>query len=325
MTDAVDSPTPVEDLLARARAYVTHSHAKNTLDAYAADWKHFSAWCDDHKRRALPASPETILCYVVDLVDRYSVATIDRRLSSIGYAHKQARHSLPTKDPEVERTMRGIRRAKGIAPNGKSPILTPLLKQMITALPDDLPGLRDKALLVIGFAGAFRRSELVGLQVRDVQIGEAGLIITLRRSKTDQEGASFTKGLPAGTSDATCPKGALEAWLQLAAITSGPIFRPIDRWGHVGSRALSSLGVARAVKRALTALNLDTTDYSGHSLRAGLVTAAATAGVSERVIMQQTGHKNTAMLRRYIREGSLFRENAAAAVGLYSSRSVSAA
>jgi integrase len=316
MADAVDSPTPVEDLLARARAYVIYSHAKNTLDAYAADWKHFTAWCDDHKRRALPASPETILCYIVDLADRYTVATIDRRLSSIGYYHKRARHALPTKDPEVERTMRGIRRAKGIAPNGKSPILTPLLRQMVEALPDDLPGLRDKALLLLGFAGAFRRSELVGLQVGDVQIGDAGLIITLRRSKTDQEGASFTKGIPVGTSDATCPKCALEAWLQLAGITTGAIFRPVDRWGHVGIRALSSLGVARAVKRALMAIDVDTTDYSGHSLRAGLVTAAAMAGVSERVIMQQTGHKNTAMLRRYIREGSLFRENAAAAVGL---------
>jgi integrase len=139
---------------------------------------------------------------------------------------------------------------------------------------------------------------------------------TLRRSKTDQEGASFTKGIPVGTSDASCPKCALEAWLQLAGIISGAIFRPVDRWGHVGNRALSSLGVARAVKRALTALEVDTEDYSGHSLRAGLVTAAAMAGVSERVIMQQTGHKNTAMLRRYIREGSLFRENAAAAIGL---------
>ena len=172
MTETTDSPTPVEDLLARARAYVTHSHAKNTLDAYAADWKHFSAWCDDHKRRALPASPETILCYVVDLVDCYTVATIDRRLSSIGYYHKQARHVLPTKDPEVERTMRGIRRVKGIAPNGKAPILTPLLRQMVAALPDDLSGLRDKAILLIGFAGAFRRSEIVDLQVRDVQIGD---------------------------------------------------------------------------------------------------------------------------------------------------------
>jgi len=154
MTETADSPTPVEDLLARARAYVTHSHAKNTLDAYAADWKHFSAWCDDHKRRALPASPETILCYVV-LVDRDTVATIDRRLSSIGYYHKQARHTLPTKVPEVERTMRGIRRAKGIAPNGKAPILTPLLRQMVAALPDDLSGLRDKAILLIGFAAHF--------------------------------------------------------------------------------------------------------------------------------------------------------------------------
>jgi integrase len=156
----------------------------------------------------------------------------------------------------------------------------------------------------------------VDLQVRDVQIGDAGLIVTLRRSKTDQEGASFNKGIPVGTKETTCPKRALEAWLQLAGITSGPIFRPVDRWGHVGNHGLSSLGVARAVKRALTAIEVDTAVYSGHSLRAGLVTAAAMAGMSERVIMQQTGHKNTAMLRRYIREGSLFRENAASSVGL---------
>jgi integrase len=177
----------------------------------------------------------------------------------------------------------------------------------------------DTSALLIGFAGVFRRSEIVGLQIRDVQISDTGLIIALRGSKTDQEGASFTKGIPVGISDASCPKCALEAWLQLAGITSGPIFRPIDRWGHVGNRALSSLGVARAVKRALTALEVETTNYSGHSLRAGLVTAAAMAGVSERVIMQQTGHKNTEMLCRYTREGSLFRENAAAAVGLCTS------
>ena len=147
--------------------------------------------------------------------------------------------------------MRGIRRAKGIAPNGKAPILTPLLRQMVEALPDDLSGLRDKAILLLGFAGAFRRSEIVGLHLRDVQISDFGLIVTLRRSKTDQEGASFTKGFPSGTSDTTCPKCALETWRQLGAITSGPIFRPVDRWGHVGNRALSSLGVARAVKPAL--------------------------------------------------------------------------
>src|SRR5262245_57283632 len=145
--------------------------------------------------------------------------------------------------------MRGIRRAKGIAPNGKNPILTSLLRQLLEALPDDLSGLRDKAILLIGFAGAFRCNEIVGLQVRDVQISDAGLIVTLRRSKTDQEGASFTKGIPIGTSDATCPKYALEAWMQLAGITSGPIFRPVDRWGHIGTRALSSLGVDRTHDR----------------------------------------------------------------------------
>ena len=178
-------------------------------------------------RRALPAAPETILCYVVDLVNRYTVATIDRRLSSIGYYHKQARHPLPTKDPEVERTMRGIRRAKGIAPKGKSPILTPLLRRMVAALPDDLSGLRDKAILLLGFAGAFRRSELVGLQFRDVQISDAGLIITLRRSKTDQEGASFTKGIAVGTSDMTTQG---TPWRPGCSLRVSPPARSSGRW-----------------------------------------------------------------------------------------------
>lgn len=169
---------------------------------------------------------------------------------------------------------------------------------------------------MVGFAGAFRCSELVHLTVADVQKVDAGLLVTLRRSKTDQEGAHIIKGLPIGTHPETCPKRVLETWLDSAAITSGPLFRSIDRWGNVGTNALSSLGVARAVKRGLAALNLDARAYSGHSLRAGLVTAAAIAGVNERTIMQQTGHKNVAVLRRYIREGSLFRENAAAVVGL---------
>jgi site-specific recombinase XerD len=224
MTNIPGTPTPVEDLLARARAYVTHSHAKNTLDAYAVDWKHFSAWCDDHKRRALPASPETILCYVVDLVDRYSVATIDRRLSSIGYYHKQARHVLPTKDPEVESIRGGIRRAKGIAPNGKSPILTPLLRQMVEALPDDLPGLRDKAILLIGFAGAFRRSEIVGLQIRDVQSSDAGLIITLRRSKTDQEGLVSPKASQSERATRPAQSGPWNAGCSLRVSLAGRSF-----------------------------------------------------------------------------------------------------
>lgn len=316
MPDTPDSTTAVADLLARAKVYVESSHAKQTLEAYAADWKHFTTWCEKHKRRSLPAAPETIICYLVETADAYRVATLDRRLASIGYYHKQARHTLPTKDPEVERTMRGIRRAKGMAPRGKAPLLPAQLRQVVDALPDTLTGKRDHALLVVGFAGAFRRSELVALTMEDVQTTRDGLIVTLRRSKTDQEGQTMVRGLPRGSNAATCPVQTYEAWVAAAKLTSGPIFRPVNRYGRVGGTALSGLAVPRIVKEALTRAGIDATNYSGHSLRAGLVTAAAMAGVSERIIMLQTGHKNIAVLRRYIREGSVFRENAAAAVGL---------
>ncbi len=174
MTEAAESTPAVADLLARARVYVEGSHAKQTLEAHAADWKYFSTWCEEHKRRSLPAAPETIICYLVETADFYRVATLDRRLASISYNHKQARHQLPTKDPEVERTMRGIRRAKGMAPNGKAPLLPAQLRQAIDALPDTLLGKRDHALLVIGFAGAFRRSELVVLRMEDIQTRTRG-------------------------------------------------------------------------------------------------------------------------------------------------------
>ena len=310
------SAADLDALLSRARGYTVHSHAAHTLQNYAADWKHFTAWCADHGRRALPAAPETILCYVVALVDRYAVSTIERRLASISYYHKQARHPLPTKDPEVERTMRGIRREKGVAPKGKAPILLDTLRQMVGALPNGRRGLQDKAILLVGFAGAFRRSELVGLTVGDVCFVDEGMILHLRRSKTDQEGEGFSKGLPYGENAATCPVRALRRWLEAANITNGPLFRPIDRHGNIGTMALHSQGVVRAVKRAAKLIGLDADDLSGHSLRAGLATSAARAGVSERVIMAQTGHKDVRTVRRYIREGSLFRENAAGMVGL---------
>lgn len=278
MTEAPEVPPTVADLLARAQVYVEGSHAKQTLEAYAADRKHFTTWCDEHTRRALPAAPETIICYLVEIADAYRVATLDRRLASISYYHKQARHILPTKDLEVERTMRGIRRAKGTAPHGKAPLLPTQLRQAIDALPDTLIGTRDHALLVIGFAGAFRRSELVALTMEDVQTTREGLIVTLRRSKTDQKGQTMVRGLPKGTSDATCPVRVFERWVTAAKITTGPIFRPVNRYGRFGTKALSGLAVPRIVKESLTRAGIDATDYSGHSLRAGLVTAAAMAG-----------------------------------------------
>lgn len=310
------SDVELEALLSRARDYTTHSHVHQTLKNYAADWKHFSAWCAEYGRRALPASPETILCFIVALADRYAVSTIDRRLAGISYYHKQARHPLPTKDPEVERAMRGIRREKGIAPHGKAPILLDTLRRMAAALPDDHRGLQDKALLLVGFAGALRRSELVGLTIADIQFVDAGLVIQLRRSKTDQEGVGFSKGLPYGVQVETCPVCALRRWLDVAEITSGPLFRPIGRYGTIGTAALHPQGVVRAIKHAAKLIGLEVADLSGHSLRSGLATTAAQAGVSERVIMAQTGHTDVRSVRRYIREGSLFRENAAGMVGL---------
>lgn len=320
MTDLIPhEPAPLGELQAaaeRARGYATKSRATNTQRAYRSDWAHFTAWCAEHGCESLPASPATIILYICDLAERYKVSTIDRRLASIGQAHKLAKLPIPTKDVDVETTMRGIRREKGSAPDAKAPAVTDILRQMIEALPEDVRGQRNRALLLLGFAGAFRRSELVSLDVADIQFTNDGVIAWIRRSKTDQEGQGTTKGIPYGSTPHTCPVRALRVWLDAAGMTDGPLFRPIDRHGNVRSRRLTDHSVAQIVKQGAAAAGLNPKQFSGHSLRAGLATAAAQAGVSERVIMQQTGHKNLTVLRRYIREGSLFRENAAAKVGL---------
>ena len=187
---------------------------------------------------------------------------------------------------------------------------------MMANLPDRLLGVRDRALLLVGFAGAFRRSELVSLNVRDLKFTNDGLTVTLRRSKTDQEGSGRKVGIPYGSSPETCPVRSLRAWLEASGIESGPVFRPINRHGQIRPSRLSDRAVALIVKRAAEAAGKDPAEFAGHSLRSGLATAAAIGGASERAIMKQTGHRSTAMVRRYIRDGSLFRENAAARVGL---------
>jgi integrase len=181
------------------------------------------------------------------------------------------------------------------------------LKLMLERLPTTRVGLRDRALLLLGFAGAFRRSELVSLDVADLEFARAGLIVTLRKSKTDQEGNSRRLGIPFGSSETTCPVRSVQAWLEAALITSGPVFRPLDVFDRVQPERLSDKAVARIVKRRAKAVGLDPARYAGHSLRAGLATSAAAAGASERVIMSQTGHRSADMVRRYIREGALFR------------------
>jgi len=301
---------------ARARDYVQQSRAANTRRAYRADWADFAAWCAVHRLAALPAAPETVALYLTDLAASRKTSTLQRRLSAISQAHKAADLDTPTGHRAVRAVWSGIRRAKGTAQEGKAPAVTRDLRAMVAILPPTLPGTRDRALLLLGFAGAFRRSELVGLDVADVTTTRDGLVIDLRRSKTDQEGEGRRIGIPYGSRPATCPVRAVQDWLAASGLRTGPLFRGINRHGQVRATRLSDRAVALVVKRAAEAAGLDPARYAGHSLRAGLATAAAAAGVSERAIMAQTGHKSLPMVRRYIREGSLFNENAAAEVGL---------
>jgi integrase len=216
----------------------------------------------------------------------------------------------------VRNTMKGIRRTLGIAPLQKTAILTEDIRTMVDATDGGLIGTRDRALVLVGFAGAFRRSELVGLDVEDCEFGKDGLRITLRRSKTDQEGQGRKVGIPFGSNPQTCPIRTLEAWLELGGITSGPLFRSITRHGRLQAGGLSGGDVARIVKKLAERAGLDPAKYAGHSLRAGHATSAAIAGASERSIMNQTGHRSVQMVRRYIRDGNLWRENSAGKLGL---------
>jgi integrase len=212
--------------------------------------------------------------------------------------------------------MKGIRRTKGTAPAQKAPALTDDIRAMIDATDASIIGIRDRALVLLGFAAAFRRSELVALDVEDCAFGKDGLTITLRRSKTDQDGQGRKIGIPYGANPETCPVRVLQGWLEQAGTSSGPVFRSINRHGQVQPGRLSGIDVARVVKKLAERAGLDPANYAGHSLRAGHATSAAIAGASERSIMNQTGHRSVQMVRRYIRDGSLFRENSAGKLGL---------
>jgi site-specific recombinase XerD len=298
-----------------AKRYMAVSKAQNTIRAYKSDWHAFSTWCDDRGVSSLPATPETLAVYLAEAARTLKPATLTRRCSSISMAHQMAGHESPTRSFVVRTTLAGIRREKGTAADQKAPILTADLRGMIAALPATMAGTRDRALLLLGFAGALRRSELVGLDVGDVDDRSDGLVVTIVRSKVDQEGSGRKIGIPYGSNPATCPVRAMRAWLDRGQIEEGPLFRPI-RHGKVLDSRLSGRSVALIVKRVGGTAGLNPINYAGHSLRAGLVTSAAAAGVEERIIMNQTGHKSLPTLRRYVRDASLFSNNAAAAVGL---------
>src|SRR5579864_6677252 len=309
-------PLPSIPLQEQVREFIRASKAENTLRGYQSDWRDFCGWCEAHSLGPLPAGAETVAAYIAECASHLKVGTVQRRLNAIAEAHKAVELESPTHSAIVANTMKGIRRTLGTAANQKAPALTDDIRAMLDATDAGIIGLRDRALILLGFAGAFRRSELVRLDVEDCAFGKDGLTVTLRRSKTDQQGAGRKIGIPYGSNPETCPVRTVQAWIEQAGIITGPLFRSINRHGQVQTGRLSGIDVARVVKKLAIRAGLDAAKYAGHSLRAGHATSAAIAGASERSIMKQTGHRSVQMVRRYIREGTLFRENSAGKLGL---------
>lgn len=295
-------------LAASIRPFLTQSLSDASRRAYRADMRHFEA-----SGRSIPCPPESVAAYLAEMASSHAVASIQRRLAALAKAHRAAGFLDPTKAEIVKATLRGIRRTLGMAQREAVALQRDDLFAALAAMGNRTIDIRDKTLLLIGFAGAFRRSELVGLDCADVEHVRQGIVIHLRWSKTDQMGHGRKIAIPFGRTR-WCPVRHLTDWLTHARIDGGPIFRPINRHGHIAPARLSGEAVSNIVKRRIGAAGFDPAALSGHSLRAGLATSAAMAGASMWKIRQQTGHASDAMLTRYIRDGDMFTDNAAGVV-----------
>lgn len=311
-------PLALADVDEKVRDYARPPYADATARAYASDLAHFAAWCAAHGLDALPAEPLTLARYLSAHAGALKTATLERRRAAIAQAHRRKGLTSPTDDPGVRNVWKNIKRDHGTAQEGKAAAVTDDLRRMVAPLGDGPLGVRDRALLLLGFAGAFRRSELVALDVGDVREVRDGLVVRIAKSKTDQEGRGREVGIPYGSALETCPVRSVLAWLELRGVTAedAPLFVGVDRHGRILPGRLSDRAVARAVKRAAAAAGLDAAAFAGHSLRAGLATSAALADLPEHAIARQTRHKSMAVLQRYIRPAGLFRQNVAAKVGL---------
>jgi integrase len=297
-----------DDVPEAVRAFIQGSLAENTRRAYLCDLDHFAA-----RGGVIPAKPATVASYLAEHAETLAVATLVRRVASISKAHEARGLPNPCRAEIVKATMRGIKRQKGCAQDQAKALVREDLFLTLDAMGAGIKDARDRALLLIGFAGGFRRSELVALDCADVETVRQGLIVNIRRSKVDQEGVGRKLGVPHGRTR-HCPVAALERWLEISGIQSGAIFRPVDKHGHVASSRLTGDGVSAILKGRVAGAGLDPTGFSGHSLRAGFATSASQAGLSSLKIRQQTGHASDAMLARYIRDGELFVDNASGAL-----------
>ena len=291
------------------------SKSANTLRAYKSDFRDFSIFCMKHGLRSLPSNPKTVSIYLTSLSkSEAKMSTLRRRLVSIGVVHKLKGHYLDTKHPIIIENILGIKRTKGSIQRGKKPLLINYLNKLIEVIDNniypEIKKLRDKAIILIGFSGGFRRSEITSLDYEDLDFVEEGLKILVRRSKTDQFGEGHLKGIPYFVNSPLCPVKSLKEWINISKINSGPIFRKFNRGFNLSTMRLNDQSVALLIKYYLNLAGIDSKNYSGHSLRSGFATATAEAGADERSIMAMTGHKNSQMVRRYIREANLFKNNA---------------
>lgn len=330
---ALPSSTGLQAFAGRARAYADQSRAANTRRAYASDVRAFAAWCEMRGEPSLPASPAAVLAYLIDHATTLKVVTLQRRLAAIREQHAAAGFDLETSSSAFRDTWRGIKRAHGQPAVKKRPLMTVDLRRAVAILPDTLPGRRDRALILVGFAAALRRSELAGVEVarRDgaawIEERPDGLVVHLARSKTDQQAEGVEIGVPYGSNMETCPVRSYRAWINAADLTEGPAFRPIDRYGHIGSKAVTDRAVARIVQRTVEAAALAeghspeearrlAASYAGHSLRSGLATSAAANDAPGHAIQRQLRHKRFDTTSGYIRSGQLFKQNPAGMAGL---------
>ena len=291
------------------------SKALNTVRAYKSDFKDFGLFCIKNGLKNLPTDPKIVSLYLTFLSSKnVKVSTIKRRLVSIGVIHKMKGYYLDTKHPAIIENLMGIKRRKGVKQRAKKPLLINDLKHVIDVInkqkDSDVKKLRNKALLLIGFSGGFRRNELVSIDLEDVEFVFEGLKITLKKSKTDQFSEGFTKGIPHFENSLYCPVNNLKRWLNISKIKKGPIFTKFSKGSKITNIRLSDQSVALIIKEYLIKSGIDSENYSGHSLRSGFATSAAEAVAEERSIMSMTAHKSTDMVRRYIKEANLFKNNA---------------
>ena len=291
-----------------------NSKANNTLRAYKSDFKDFASFCINHGLKSMPTEPKVIAIYLTHLSKTSKISTLRRRLVSISMVHKIKGHYLDTKHPVIIENLLGIKRVKGSIQRGKKPLLINHLKAIVKVINEQninkIIKLRDISMVLIGFGGGFRRSEIISIDYEDLEFVSEGLKITLRKSKTDQFGEGMIKGLPYFENEIYCPVNNLKKWLLISNIKSGPIFRRFTKGSKLTDNRLTDQTVVLLIKKYLKLANIENTNYSGHSLRSGFATVAAESGADERSIMAMTGHKTTQMVRRYIKEANIFKNNA---------------